>query len=92
MQPTKVVWVTVEASGDKRTFYVSDQEPGTTGYRDVSKESGLQPPAFSTYADLCTHLRSIGFDPPPEEHFAPNPRESNYQRTQWTRTVPPEKS
>lgn len=87
MQTAKVVWVTVEASGDKRTFYVSDQEPGTTGYRDVSKETGL-----STYPDLCAHLRSIGLDPPAEEHFAPNPRESNYQRTQWTRTVPPEKS
>lgn len=90
MKLAKVVWVTVDESSDKRTFYVSDQEPGSTGYIDISNQQipHGDSPALSTYQDLCRHLESIGIDPPAEEYFEPNAREAEYKRTQWTRRVP----
>ena len=89
MQPAKVVWVLVDTSDGKRTFYVSNQEPGSSTYGDVSKQAiGIDPHPFSTYSDLCTYIRSFGIDPPTEEYFAPNDKELNYKRTEWTRRVP----
>jgi hypothetical protein len=88
MPPTKVVWVTVDISDGKRTFYVSQDEPGSPTYRDASTQPiGLDPHPFSTYSDLCRYIRSFGIDPPAEEHFEPNAREIDYKRTEWTRST-----
>lgn len=88
MQPTKVVWVTVDTSDGKRTFDVSDQESGSSTYGNVSKQPIGLVHSFPTYSDLCTYIRSFGIDPPTEEYFEPNAREIDYKRTEWTRRVP----
>ena len=96
MPASRVLWVTVETSNGKRTYYVSQNEPGSptahsgaSAYGDVSTQPiAIDLHLFSTYSDLCTYIRSFGIDPPAETYFEPNDKDIDYERTEWIRRVP----
>lgn len=86
---TKAVWViNLNYLDRKPTFLVSEDEPVSPNYTDISSRPIPSDPIFETYTDLCTYLIACGFTPPPETYFSPTDFERDQRRTPIIRRVP----